>query len=190
MYSFKDEADLLYAWREFVRLVDPDMITGYNIVNFDIPYIIGRAETLKLPDYSKFGRIKNVFTKVKDSTFTSKTLGTRETKDINIEGRVQFDMLQYIIREFKLRSYSLNSVSAKFLGEQKEDVHHAIISELQNQNEFTRRRLAIYCIKDAYLPLRLMNKLECLFHMCEISRVCGVPISYLFTRGQQIKVAS
>jgi DNA polymerase delta subunit 1 len=71
-------------------------------------------------------------TKVKETTFTSKTLGTRETKDINIEGRIQFDLLQYIVREHKLRSYSLNSVSAKFLGEQKEDVHHTIISELQN----------------------------------------------------------
>lgn len=76
-----------------MRVLDPDIITGYNIVNFDLPYIMGRAETLKLADYPKFGRIKEVFTKVKDSTFTSKTLGTRETKDINIEGRIQFDML-------------------------------------------------------------------------------------------------
>lgn len=69
-------------------------------------------------------------------------------------------------------------------------MQHGIISELQNQNEFTRRRLAIYCIKDAYLPLRLMWKMECLYMMTEISRVCGVPLHYLFTRGQQIKVAS
>ena len=117
VFSFKDETDLLYAWREFVRVLDPDLITGYNIVNFDIPYIIGRAEALNLQQYAKFGRVREVLTKVRDSTFTSKTLGTRETKDINIEGRIQFDMLQYIIREYKLRSYSLNSVSAKFLGE-------------------------------------------------------------------------
>jgi DNA polymerase delta subunit 1 len=39
-------------------------------------------------------------------------------------------MLQVILREHKLGSYSLNSVSAHFLGEQKEDVHHSIISEL------------------------------------------------------------
>jgi DNA polymerase delta subunit 1 len=56
-------------------------------------------------------------TRIKDTTFTSKMLGTRETKEINIEGRVQFDMMQYILREYRLRCYSLNSVSAKFLGE-------------------------------------------------------------------------
>ena len=71
-----------------MRVLDPDIITGYNIVNFDIPYIIGRAEALKMNQYAKFGRVIDTLTKVKDSTFTSKSLGTRETKDINIEGRV------------------------------------------------------------------------------------------------------
>ena len=95
-----------------------------------------------------------------------------------------------IIRDHKLRSYSLNSVSYQFLKEQKEDVPHSIISELQEQDEFTRRRLAIYCVKDAYLPLRLLDKLMCLFNLTEMARVTGVPISFLFSRGQQIKVAS
>jgi DNA polymerase delta subunit 1 len=93
VFSFKDEADLLFAWREFVRVLDPDIITGYNIINFDIPYIIGRAEALKIPEFAKLGRVRSIFTKVKDSTFTSKAMGTRETKDINLEGRIQFDML-------------------------------------------------------------------------------------------------
>lgn len=93
-------------------------------------------------------------------------------------------MLQVILREHKLRSYTLNSVSAHFLGEQKEDVPHTIISDLQNGTEYTRRRLAVYCLKDAYLPLRLMEKLMCLFNLTEMARVTGVPISYLFTRGQ------
>jgi len=38
-------------------------------------------------------------------------------------------------------------VSAHFLGEQKEDVHHSAISDLQAGNEETRRRLAVYCLK-------------------------------------------
>lgn len=108
----------------------------------------------------------------------------RETKDVNMDGRVQIDMMQVIIRDHKLRSYSLNSVSYHFLKEQKEDVPHTIISELQNENDFTRRRLAIYCIKDAFLPLRLMEKLMCLYNLTEMARVTGVPISFLFSRGQ------
>jgi multidrug efflux pump subunit AcrB len=39
-----------------------------------------------------------------------------------------FGCQQVLQRDQKLRSYSLNSVSAHFLGEQKEDVHHSIIA--------------------------------------------------------------
>ena len=73
--------------------VDPDIITGYNIVNFDFPYIINRAIALHMNKYAFFGRVTDTFSKIKNNTFSSKALGTRETKDINIEGRVQFDML-------------------------------------------------------------------------------------------------
>ena len=75
-----------------------------------------------------------------------------------------------------------------FLQEQKEDVHHSVITDLQNGNAQTRRRLAVYCLKDAYLPLRLLEKLMCVINYMEMARVTGVPLSYLQTRGQQIKV--
>jgi hypothetical protein len=85
------------------------------------------------------------------SLFLSRQYGVRESKDVTIEGRVQFDLLQVVIyfcltiksvffvfmrlfhmflylhyldmmqamqRDYKLSSYSLNSVSAHFLGEQ------------------------------------------------------------------------
>lgn len=38
----------LQAWSNFIRALDPDVITGYNIQNFDLPYLISRAETLKV----------------------------------------------------------------------------------------------------------------------------------------------
>ena len=39
---------LLQRWSEFVREVDPDIITGYNIQNFDFPYLLDRAAHLKV----------------------------------------------------------------------------------------------------------------------------------------------
>ena len=128
--SYQREEEMLRAWKDFLVEVDPDIITGYNIVNFDFPYIINRAIALHMNKFAHFGRILGVESRIKANTFSSKALGTRETKDINIDGRVQFDMLQVILREHKLRSYTLNSVSAQFLGEQKEDVPHTIISDL------------------------------------------------------------
>jgi len=40
--------------------------------------------------------------------------------ETTIHGRVIFDLLPYMFRNHKLSSYSLNSVSAEFLGQQKE----------------------------------------------------------------------
>lgn len=38
----------LQAWSDFIRAVDPDVITGYNIQNFDLPYLLSRAQILKV----------------------------------------------------------------------------------------------------------------------------------------------
>ncbi len=67
-------------------------------------------------------------------------------------------------------------------------MHHSVITDLQNGTAQTRRRLAVYCLKDALLPLRLLEKLMCVINYMEMARVTGVPLSYLQTRGQQIKV--
>lgn len=188
--SFDTEKEVLRAWRDLIREVDPDIIIGYNICNFDLPYLIRRAEVLGMAEFPVLGRIRNSRVRVKDATFSSRQHGTRESKEITIEGRVQFDLFQAVQRDYKLSSYSLNSVSAHFLNEQKEDVHHSIISDLQNGNAETRRRLAVYCLKDAYLPQRLLDKLMFIYNYVEMARVTGVPISFLLSRGQSIKVLS
>ncbi|KAJ8299468.1 hypothetical protein KUTeg_023528 [Tegillarca granosa] len=158
--------------------------------NFDLPYLINRANHLKVSNFNFLGRIKNMKSVIKESMFQSKQMGKRENKVINIEGRVQFDLLQILLRDYKLRSYTLNAVSFHFLQEQKEDVQHSIITDLQNGNDQTRRRLAVYCLKDAILPLRLLDKLMCVINYMEMARVTGVPLPYLLSRGQQIKVIS
>lgn len=188
--SFNDEKQLLMRWRDLMVETDPDIIIGYNIVNFDLPYLLDRATTLGLPQFHAWGRLRGRKVRIRDARFSSKAYGTHEYKEITIEGRVQFDTYQAIQRDHKLSSYSLNSVSAHFLGEQKEDVHHSEISKLQDGNAESRRRLAVYCLKDAYLPQRLIEKLMYMYNYVEMARVTGVPMSYLLTRGQSIKVFS
>lgn len=197
------EAEMLLKWRAFLQASDVDIITGYNVQNFDIPYLLDRADALikqqrdksgskthKLQLFKMWGRIKNQPAKMKDTTFQSAAFGKRNNVETSIDGRVVYDMLPYMQRNLKLSSYSLNSVCAEFLGQQKEDVHHSIISDLQNGSDEDRHRLAVYCLKDAQLPLRLMDKLSVLVNTIEMARVTGVPINFLISRGQQIKVLS
>lgn len=131
--SFKSEEELLKAWVKFIQEVDPDFITGYNINNFDIPYIIDRGNAIKIHKFAQLSRIMNKVCSVKIANLSSKQMGTHENKEVNVEGRILFDMMQVILREHKLSSYSLNNVSYEFLKEQKEDVHHSMISELHRK---------------------------------------------------------
>lgn len=188
--EFGKEEDLLMSWRNFMEEVDPDIITGYNISNFDFPYLLDRAKHLKAKGFEHWSRIPNIKSVSKETNFSSKQMGNRDTKATNINGRLQLDLLQLIQRDHNLRSYTLNSVSSTFLGEQKEDVHYTMITELFNGTPESRRRLAIYCLKDAYLPLRLMEKLSCLENYTEMARVTGIPFNYLLSRGQQVKFIS
>jgi DNA polymerase delta subunit 1 len=188
--SFSNEGEMLMKWRDFLEEVDPDVIIGYNTSNFDFPYLLDRAKHLKLPKFPYWTRLKTVQSKVESSNFSSKQLGNRDTKNTNTNGRLQLDLLQLIQRDHQLRSYTLNSVCAHFLKEQKEDVHHSMITELYNGDSNSRRRLAVYCLKDAYLPQRLLDKLMCLVNYTEMARVTGVPFNYLLARGQQVRFIS
>lgn len=197
--SSDQEDDMLNKWRAFLEVSDPDIITGYNVQNFDIPYLLDRAAALCKKDKQKksllqtfalWGRVKNSKAKKREQMFQSAAYGRRNNVETTIDGRVIFDMLPYVQRNHKLSSYSLNSVCAEYLGQQKEDVHHSIISDLQNGSDEDRHRLAVYCLKDALLPIRLMEKLSVLVNYVEMARVTGVPMSFLISRGQQIKVYS
>lgn len=190
IFEHKKEETMLSKWRDFLEEVDPDIIIGYNIANFDFPYLLDRADHLKIKNFSQWTRLKSIHSQAKTSNFSSKQMGNRDTKATNTNGRLQLDLLQLVQRDHQLRSYTLNSVCAQFLGEQKEDVHHTMITELFNGTPESRRRLAVYCLKDAFLPQRLMDKLSCLENYTEMARVTGVPFNFLLSRGQQVKFIS
>ncbi|KAH0479023.1 MAG: uncharacterized protein KVP18_001990 [Porospora cf. gigantea A] len=188
---FTDERLLLEAWAELVRFTDPDIITGWNCFNFDLNYLMVRASRLKTSKFTYLGRFIDVQSRITKSVLSTRAYGTHENKDISMMGRVSLDMLDVTRREHKLKSYTLNFVSGHFLNEQKEDVHYSMIGDLFDScRPDDRRRLASYCLKDAVLPIRLMDKLLVVYNMVEMARVTGTPMSFLLTRGQQIKVTS
>lgn len=56
--TFDDDKDLIEAFSEFMIVYDPDVITGYNMITFDLAYLINRARKLKIPTFT-WGRLKN-----------------------------------------------------------------------------------------------------------------------------------
>ena len=50
--------------------------------------------------------------------------------------------------------------------------------------------VAVYCIQDCELCIRLINKLSIVSNKIGMANVCSVPLSYLFLRGQGVKIFS
>ena len=72
----------------------------------------------------------------------------------------------------------------------KDDVGPKDIFRLQKGSPDDRGIVAKYCIKDCRLVNLLINKLEVVTKNIEMANVCYVPLSYLFIRGQGIKLFS
>ena len=53
-----------------------------------------------------------------------------------------------------------------------------------------RGQLAKYCIQDSLLCNKLINKMDMLTNNIGMANVCCVPLSYIFMRGQSIKILS
>ena len=72
----------------------------------------------------------------------------------------------------------------------KDDVSANDIFRLQKGTSKDRAIVARYCINDCVLCNKLINKLHVLTNNIGMANVCHVPLSYIFLRGQGIKIFS
>lgn len=73
----------------------------------------------------------------------------------------------------------------------KDDMHHTKINEYFEEGDPKKiRQIAKYCLKDCKLVNLLLAKLEIIVNSVGMAKVCHVPLSYLFLRGQGVKIFS
>ena len=72
----------------------------------------------------------------------------------------------------------------------KDDIGPKDIFRLQKQDAEGRRIVAKYCIQDCALCNKLINKLSIISNNIGMANVCIVPLSYIFLRGQGVKIFS
>lgn len=77
-----------------------------------------------------------------------------------------------------------------FWSQAKDDVTPQEIFQCQDGTAKDRARIAKYCVQDCALCNRLINKLQILTNNIGMANVCSVPLSYLFLRGQGVKIFS
>ena len=202
--EFKDERRLILGWCDFMKKVDPDIITGYNIWGFDWKYIFERAkngngetcgayDAMFLKKLCRMGNSDNERVKAKftEKELKSSAMGQNFLYYVDIEGIVQIDLMKYVQNNYKLGSYKLDNVSKEFMGQQKEDLSpKQLFSNYKRGTKDDIKEIAVYCVQDCALCNNLLNKLQVLPNNVGMGNVCLIPLSYLFLRGQGIKITS
>ena len=189
--SFQDEASMLLRWRDIIQQSNPDIITGFNIFGFDFSYLYERAKELQIEnEFMKISRIDQRLSVFKEVELSSSAMGENLFKLIPMDGRILIDIMKVVQRDHKLDSYKLDNISKHFMGMQKNDVSPQRIFALQRGTSADRAEIAAYCVQDCVLCNNLMIKLEIIANNMGMSNVCGVPLSFIFMRGQGIKIFS
>ena len=196
--TFTTEADLLLGFKDYVLEKSPNLIIGYNILGFDIPYMIERADNLFiLPEFSMLGFKKNKQCDQKVIKWSSSAYKNQEFKFIDADGRVFVDLLPLIKRDYKFDNFKLKTVSTFFLGESKDPLTPKGIFKCyrlgMGGTEKGNKAMGIvgkYCIQDSVLVTKLFEFTQTWVGLSEMAKTCNVSIFSLYTQGQQIKVFS
>ncbi|MDI6798443.1 MAG: DNA polymerase domain-containing protein [Candidatus Aenigmarchaeota archaeon] len=165
---FRNEREML---EEFVRIInnfDADIIVGYNINNFDFPYILDRL---------RVNKVSRAIGRCQQKQAISKKLGTRSRN--SIVGRIVVDVYELIKESvekglLRLKRYGLGDVAKELLGEEKIAISHGEISKYWNGTEEQIEKLIEYARKDAELALKLLLEREMLDKFVELSKVSGL----------------
>ena len=187
----ESEKDLLQKWIKFIRKLDPDIITGYNINNFDWEYIYKRCKLLEIDlDLQYLTRLHDYPAKFVTEKLVTTAYGENIFKYMSAPGLLNSDLYTIIKREKKLPSYKLDYVATEYIGDQKDPISAL---DLFNMSQGTAKEIATiihYCVKDCTLVIDLILKLCIITNNIAMANVTWVPIEYIESKGQQIKVHS
>jgi len=85
---------------------------------------------------------------------------------------------------------AISTASAMKWAVVKDDVSPQEIFKLHRTNSAGRARVGAYCIQDCMLVLELYKKLDVFNNAMAMANACSVPVAYIFTRGQGVKIES
>lgn len=120
--SYDTEKKVLLAWKDLINKTDPDIIYGYNNHGFDDEYLYKRAKINGISSsFCETTKLTDSKTKLIESSFKSSAYGDTKWNLFAIAGRINFDLLVYIKRNFNLDGYKMDNVAKKYLTSKLKD---------------------------------------------------------------------
>lgn len=170
-----DEAHLLMKFLDCWRAIDPDVVTGWNIEFFDIPYLVNRMRNVIGEDMA----VKlSPFDALRERTIT---LRGKQEQLFDPLGVAVLDYMQlYKKFTFVMRdSYSLDNIASIELGEKKLDYseHDSLFDLYKHDWE----KFIDYNIKDVELITKLEEKMNLIQQVFAIAYDAKVNYQDCFT---------
>lgn len=161
------EKQILMAFQEATRRLDPDIFTGWNVIGFDFHFLEKKSKALKTPLYlSRGNRALEMYQ------------NARGEWTMNLEGRVVIDGPWALKTNFfTYESFKLNDVAKIVLGEGKdidEDEVHDKWEEIERRFREDKISLARYNVKDAQLVLDIFEKTKLIDLLLNRSLISGL----------------
>jgi len=158
----------LDAFADRVRQFDPDVITGWNIIDFDLTVLERIAKRVRHP--FQIGRDSGAIR-------VRKAEGYFGSGQANIPGRLALDGMDLVRGAFvRVEDYSLDTVAREVLGEGK--VVRGDVSDRFNEIAYNYRHdlpaFALYARTDARLAYQIVAKLDLVTLAFARSRLAGM----------------
>lgn len=154
-YESSSEEEMLFTFLKVWRSIDPDVVTGWNVRLFDIPYLYNRITVVLGEDYAKSLSPWNI---VQKETVTVKQT---DYNSYNIYGLSILDYYMLYIKNVSepRENYKLGYIAEVELGQTKVDWQ----SKYETMKEFYTKDFQLfveYNIQDVNLPDMLEAKLK------------------------------
>lgn len=165
-----DEASVLRAFCEWVQSVDPDLLIGWNVVDFDLDYLAKLARRLRVP--LALGR-QGKPAQIRDGD------GERQPKSAHVPGRVVLDGIATMrSATIHFESYALEDVAREMLGRGKEiATHRNAVAEILRMAREEPLALARYNLQDCRLVLDIFERARLVDFVVERQRLTGLSMS-------------
>jgi len=212
LFEVETEEQMIRMFAAIIQHHQPEIITGYNINDFDWEYLDARLH-LYNEQWPIFGRMLNRRPKMYRDDWKSDGYGQNNISMLSVPGMITIDALSVIKRDYKMASYKLDVVAQYFVGKSKHAITPQQMFEIYESNmkavslkkrlEFTtpeereeceneieaasRKMMEVmcYCIQDSELVLDILDKVHFWIASLQMSSVAGVCIEDLYLRGQQ-----
>lgn len=176
---------------DFVKVIkegDYDILSGYNVCNYDFPYIEGRAKRLGVKlDIGRNFRELNVRQMTGSKNGEKKVVDKGTNKQVEVSGRVVVDSWYFARKEKRPKRETLSAMAQMILGKDKLPMDS---TKLKEEWAKDAEKVKAYCVQDTILSHEILEKIRIIDKYEALAAVARLPLFDVFSDRTSVYIDS